>query len=135
MPKVQWEDTEHLTRFACSIREFMWNHRPPLNVNQFAEIVGVRSSTVWKWLKNGVIPDAGTIKQIADRTGIHAVVLLEAAGYVEWEDVRDYIVSHVDASGTFSPEEREQFVGHLNELRSVYEARSRDHAQECAEAH
>lgn len=121
MPKTQWEDTEALTRFARLIRDYMWNHRPPLNPNSFAELVGVRSSTVAKW-RDGAMPDPETMDLIAKRTGMNVLSLYEAAGYVTPRDAWEYISQGVEASRDLDEDTRQRILAHVRELREGYSA-------------
>lgn len=125
MPKTQWEDTESLTPFARLIRDYMWNHRPPLNPHSFAELVGVRSSTVAKW-RDGVIPDADTMDLIAERTAMNVLRLYEAAGYVTPQDAFDYLSERVETSPILDADSRQRIQQHIGELRAQYEAREED---------
>lgn len=93
MPRPQWETLEGLTPFAQLVRDYMWEQRPPLNVNRLAERTGLRAPTIWKWFRDGVIPDAATLGTLAETTGIPLMDLYLAAGYLKEQDIESYIQS------------------------------------------
>ncbi len=102
MPRPQWETLEGLTPFAQLIREYMWKQRPPLNVNRLAERTGLRAPTIWKWFRDGVIPDATTLNLLAEKTDIPLMDLYIAAGYLKPEDIESYINRRTDCTNTQS---------------------------------
>lgn len=125
MPRTQWQDTEALTKFARLIRDYMWNHRPPLNPNSFAELVGVRSSTVAKW-RDGALPDPETMELIAHQTGMNVLELYEAAGYLSLSEAWDYLSRRTDASPSLDEETRQRIGRIVRETAEHYSARGED---------
>src|SRR5690242_14868681 len=85
MPRSPWEKLENLTPFARVIRDYVlgkgrWSERLPMSVNRFADQVGLRAATVWKWVHDGVVPEPETLDLIAARTQIPRDLLYAASG-------------------------------------------------------
>src|SRR5690348_14624206 len=91
---------ETSNRLAEVINEWRWRQRPrPYTVVQFAQLVGVSLTTVYKWLNGTSKPEIERLWTIAEKTGIPFGDLAVAAGYGTFIDASQflaYLIEHVD---------------------------------------
>jgi transcriptional regulator with XRE-family HTH domain len=80
-----WRALDDYSPFARTLVDYMWNQRPPLLPNQFADRMGVRKQALSTWL-NGTVPAPPVVVRLARAMGLPVRQLLAAAGYATAED-------------------------------------------------
>lgn len=113
---------ESVNRLAEVINEWRWRQRPrPYTVVQFAQLIGVSLTTVYKWLNGTSKPEIERLWTIHEKTGIPFGELAAAAGYgtfIEASQFLGYLIEHVDEQLPGSDAgERERFKHWLESLR------------------
>lgn len=112
---AKWRALEEYTPFARLLVEHMWELRPPLLPNQFAERMGVRKQALSTWLNSDAVPAPQVVVRLA--RGMHRPVreLMTAAGYATTDDplldVADawvYVCSEVERMLKEAQEDQEE---------------------------
>lgn len=66
---AKWRPLEDYSPFARLLVEYMWEQRPPLLPNQFAQRMGVRKQQVSNWLNSDATPSPQTLMRLARGMG------------------------------------------------------------------
>lgn len=83
---AKWRPLEDYSPFARLLVEYMWEQRPPLLPNQFAQRMGVRKQQVSSWLNSEATPAPGTMMRLARGMGLPVSQLFIVAGYASQSD-------------------------------------------------
>lgn len=83
---AKWRPLDEYSPFARLLVEYMWEQRPPLLPNQFAQRMGVRKQQVSSWLNSDATPAPGTMMRLARGMGLPVSQLFIVAGYVSEND-------------------------------------------------
>jgi transcriptional regulator with XRE-family HTH domain len=83
---ARWRGLEEYTPFARTLVEYMWEQRPPLVPNQFAERLGVRKQALSTWLNSDAVPTPPVVVRLARGMGHPVRDLMTAAGYAPADD-------------------------------------------------
>lgn len=83
---AKWRNLADYSPFSRLLVEYMWEQRPPLLPNQFAQRMGVRKQQVSIWLNTNAAPAPGIIVRLARGMGLPVSELFIAAGYASPED-------------------------------------------------
>lgn len=78
---AKWRVLEEYTPFARLLVEYMWEQRPPLVPNQFADRMGVRKQALSTWLNSDAVPSPPVVVRLARGMGLPICDLMTAAGY------------------------------------------------------
>lgn len=78
---AKWRALEEYTPFARLLVEYMWEQRPPLLPNQFADRMGVRKQALSTWLNSNATPSPPVVVRLARGMGRSVSDLMTAAGY------------------------------------------------------
>lgn len=110
-------------------REWAWKQDPPLtSPAAIARALGLRSGTVWQWLKKGTRPGADVLPGIAEKTGLPLHDLYRAAGYttpplpVVPAALWDQLLAEVRDDPRLTDEARAVLLAHLAQNRRDFEA-------------
>jgi hypothetical protein len=77
---------EEYTPFARLLVEYMWEQRPPLLPNQFAERMSVRKQALSTWLNSDAVPAPPVVVRLARGMGRPVHELMTAAGFAPGDD-------------------------------------------------
>jgi transcriptional regulator with XRE-family HTH domain len=66
---AKWKPLEDYSPFARLLVEYMWEQRPPLLPNQFAQRMGIRKQQVSSWLNSDATPSPLTLMRLARGMG------------------------------------------------------------------
>jgi transcriptional regulator with XRE-family HTH domain len=83
---AKWQALEEYTPFARLLVEYMWEQRPPLLPNQFAERMGVRKQALSTWLNSDAVPAPQSVVRLARGMGRPVRELMTAAGFAPADD-------------------------------------------------
>ena len=83
---AKWRALEDYSPFARLLVEYMWEQRPPLLPNQFAQRMGVRKQQVSSWLNSDASPTPSLLVRLARGMARPVSELFIAAGYASPED-------------------------------------------------
>ena len=83
---AKWRKLEEYTPFARTLVEYMWEQRPPLVPNQFAERMGVRKQALSTWLNSDAVPAPPIVVRLAREMEIPVSQLFAVAGYAPSDD-------------------------------------------------
>ncbi len=83
---AKWRHLDDYSPFARLLVEYMWDQRPPLLPNQFAQRMGVRKQQISIWLNSDATPSAQVLVRIARGMGHTVSELFIAAGYASTDD-------------------------------------------------
>lgn len=83
---AKWRSLGDYSPFARLLVEYMWEQRPPLLPNQFAQRVGVRKQQVSSWLNSDATPSPQVLVRLARGMARPVSELLMAAGCATAED-------------------------------------------------
>lgn len=83
---AKWRPLHDYSPFARLLVEYMWEQRPPLLPNQFAQRMGVRKQQMSIWLNSDATPSAPVLVRLARGMGHPVSELFIAAGYASTED-------------------------------------------------
>jgi transcriptional regulator with XRE-family HTH domain len=83
---AKWRALEEYTPFARLLVEYMWEQRPPLVPNQFAERMGVRKQALSTWLNSDAMPAPQVVVRLARGMGRPVRELMTAAGFAPEDD-------------------------------------------------
>ena len=83
---AKWRTLQEYTPFARTLVEYMWEQRPPLLPNQFAERMGVRKQALSTWLNSDAVPAPPVVVRLARGMGRPVRELMTAAGYAPAHD-------------------------------------------------
>lgn len=83
---AKWRPLDEYSPFARLLVEYMWEQRPPLLPNQFAQRMGVRKQQVSSWLNSDATPAPGTMMRLARGMGLPVSQLFIVAGYASAND-------------------------------------------------
>lgn len=83
---AKWRPLEEYSPFARLVVEYMWEQRPPLLPNQFAQRMGVRKQQVSSWLNSDATPSPGILIPLARGMGRPVSELFIAAQYATQDD-------------------------------------------------
>lgn len=113
---------ESVNHLAEIINEWRWRQRPrPYTIVQFAQLIGVSLTTVYKWLNGTSKPEIERLWTIHEKTDIPFGELAAAAGYGSFIDASQflgYLIEHVDEQlPSSNADERERFKRWLESLR------------------
>src|SRR5215472_18606476 len=83
---AKWRTLDEYTPFARLLVEYMWEQRPPLVPNQFAERMGVRKQALSTWLNSDAVPAPQVVMRLARGMGRRVRELMTAAGFAPADD-------------------------------------------------
>jgi transcriptional regulator with XRE-family HTH domain len=83
---AKWRPLDDYSPFARLLVEYMWEQRPPLLPNQFAQRMGVRKQQISLWLNSDAAPSASVLVRLARGMGHTVSELFIAAGYASPND-------------------------------------------------
>jgi transcriptional regulator with XRE-family HTH domain len=83
---AKWRSLEEYTPFARLLVQYMWEQRPSLLPNQFAERMGVRKQALSTWLNSDVMPAPQVAVRLARGMGRPVRELMTAAGFAPGDD-------------------------------------------------
>jgi hypothetical protein len=83
---AKWRTLQEYTPFARTLVEYMWEQRPPLLPNQFAERMDVRKQALSTWLNSDAVPAPAVVVGLARGMGRPVRELMTAAGYAPAHD-------------------------------------------------
>ena len=83
---AKWRSLDDYSPFARLLVEYMWEQRPPLLPNQFAQRMGVRKQQISLWLNSDATPSASVLVRLARGMGHPVSELFIAAGYASTDD-------------------------------------------------
>jgi transcriptional regulator with XRE-family HTH domain len=83
---AKWRSLAEYTPFAQLLVEYMWEQRPPLLPNQFAERMGVRKQALSTWLNTDAVPAPQVVVRLARGMGRPVRELMTAAGFAPADD-------------------------------------------------
>jgi transcriptional regulator with XRE-family HTH domain len=83
---AKWRSLDDYSPFARRLVEYMWEQRPPLLPNQFAQRMGIRKQQISAWLNSDAIPPAPALVRLARGMGHPVSELFIAAGYASTDD-------------------------------------------------
>lgn len=83
---AKWRPLGDYSPFARLLVEYMWEQRPPLLPNQFAQRMGVRKQQISFWLNSDATPSASVLVRLARGMGRPVSELFIAAGYASTDD-------------------------------------------------
>lgn len=83
---AKWRSLADYSPIARLLVEYMWEQRPPLLPNQFAQRMGVRKQQVSNWLNSDASPSPSVIVRLARAMGRPVSELFIAAGYATRDD-------------------------------------------------
>ena len=66
---AKWRPLDDYSPFARLLVEYMWEQRPPLLPNQFAQRMGVRKQQISFWLNSDATPSASVLVRLARGMG------------------------------------------------------------------
>ena len=105
---AKWRPLDDYSPFARLLVEYMWEQRPPLLPNQFAQRMGVRKQQVSSWLNSDAAPSAAVLVRLARGMGHPVSELFIAAGYAtvgdplfDIEEAWTHVLSEVQAAPEF----------------------------------
>jgi transcriptional regulator with XRE-family HTH domain len=91
---AKWRALEEYTPFARLLVEYMWEQRPPLLPNQFADRMSVRKQALSTWLNSDAVPSPPVVVRLARGMGQPVRELMTATGYASADDP---LLDRVDA--------------------------------------
>ena len=83
---ARWRALNDYSPFARLLVEYMWEQRPPLLPNQFAQRMGVRKQQVSSWLNSDASPAPSLLVRLARGMARPVSELFIAAGYASSSD-------------------------------------------------
>jgi transcriptional regulator with XRE-family HTH domain len=83
---AKWRSLDEYTPFGRLLVEYMWELRPPLVPNQFAERMGVRKQALSTWLNSDTVPAPPVVVRLARGMGRPVRELMTAAGFAPDDD-------------------------------------------------
>ncbi len=83
---AKWRSLDDYSPFARRLVEYMWEQRPPLLPNQFAQRMGIRKQQLSVWLNSDATPPAPVLVRLARGMGRPVSELFIAAGYASTND-------------------------------------------------
>lgn len=83
---AKWRPLDDYSPFARLLVEYMWEQRPPLLPNQFAQRMGVRKQQISLWLNSDATPSASVLVRLARGMGHPVSEMFIAAGYASPDD-------------------------------------------------
>jgi transcriptional regulator with XRE-family HTH domain len=83
---ARWRALEDYSPFARLLVEYMWEQRPPLLPNQFAQRMGVRKQQVSSWLNSDASPAPSVIVRLARGMARPVSELFITAGFATADD-------------------------------------------------
>lgn len=83
---AKWRSLDDYSPFARRLVEYMWEQRPPLLPNQFAQRMGIRKQQISAWLNSDTTPPAPVLVRLARGMGHPVSELFIAAGYASKDD-------------------------------------------------
>lgn len=83
---AKWRSLEDYSPFARLLVEYMWEQRPPLLPNQFAQRMGIRKQQISVWLNSDATPPSPVLVHLARGMGHPVSELFIAAGYASKDD-------------------------------------------------
>lgn len=83
---AKWRALSDYSPFARLLVEYMWEQRPPLLPNQFAQRMGVRKQQVSSWLNSDASPAPSVLVRLARGMARPVSELFIAAGYASAND-------------------------------------------------
>ena len=83
---AKWRPLDDYSPFARLLVEYMWEQRPPVLPNQFAQRMGVRKQQISLWLNSDATPSASVLVRLARGMGHPVSELFIAAGYASADD-------------------------------------------------
>lgn len=83
---AKWRSLEDYSPFARLLVEYMWEQRPPLLPNQFAQRMGVSKQQVSSWLNSDVSPSPAVLVRLARGMARPVSEMFIAAGYASVDD-------------------------------------------------
>lgn len=83
---AKWRSLGDYSPFARRLVEYMWEQRPPLLPNQFAQRMGIRKQQISVWLNSDATPPAPVLVRLARGMGHPVSELFIAAGYASADD-------------------------------------------------
>jgi transcriptional regulator with XRE-family HTH domain len=86
MAMAKWRSLDDYSPFARLLVEYMWEQRPPLLPNQFAQRMGIRKQQISVWLNSDATPPAPVLVHLARGMGHPVSELFIAAGYASKDD-------------------------------------------------
>ena len=117
---AKWRALQEYTPFARLLVEYMWEQRPPLVPNQFAERMGVRKQALSTWLNSDAVPAPPVVVRLARGMGRPVRELITAAGFapaddplLDTADAWVYVLAEVESAlGVDGEEMAELEAGH-----------------------
>lgn len=83
---AKWRPLDDYSPFARLLVEYMWEQRPPLLPNQFAQRMGVRKQQVSSWLNSDAMPSPSVLVRLARGMGRPVSELFIVASYASADD-------------------------------------------------
>jgi len=83
---ARWRALDDYSPFSRLLVEYMWEQRPPLLPNQFAQQMGVRKQQVSTWLNSDATPAPEVLVRLARGMGRPVSEMFIAAGYATADD-------------------------------------------------
>jgi transcriptional regulator with XRE-family HTH domain len=83
---AKWRALTDYSPFARLLVEYMWEQRPPLLPNQFAQRMGVRKQQVSSWLNSDATPSPTIVVRLARGMARPVSELFIAAAYASEDD-------------------------------------------------
>lgn len=83
---ARWRPLDDYSPFARLLVEYMWEQRPPLLPNQFAQRMGVRKQQVSSWLNSDATPAPSIVVRLARGMGRPVSQLFVAADHATADD-------------------------------------------------
>lgn len=105
---ARWRALEDYSPFARLLVEYMWEQRPPLLPNQFAQRMGVRKQQVSSWLNSDAAPSPSALVRLARGMRRPVSEMFIAAGYAsaidplfDIEETWAHVLSQVQSTPEF----------------------------------
>ncbi len=139
---AKWRSLEDYSPLSRLLVEYMWEQRPPLLPNQFAQRMGVRKQQVSTWLNSDATPSPSVLVRLARGMRRPVSELFIAAGYAspddplfDIEETWSHVLTEVQAAPEFlSLAEPQQILvvgvlhaAHLRDSTSRAPIRESDH--------
>lgn len=134
---ARWRSLDDYSPFARLLVEYMWEQRPPLLPNQFAQRMGVRKQQVSSWLNSDASPAPSLLVRLARGMARPVSELFIAAGYAspadplfDIEETWTHVLAELQATPEFMALAEPQQILVIGVLHAAHLRDSADHAAE-----